>query len=241
MRYLHQFSRRQTRLVGLAAWTLLAGCQTPPPPPVQTAVPVVARPATPAPPVVNNQMQIRVLLEQANRAIRYDHLTGPQPGSAFDLYRQVLVLDPHNEEALRGPEKIAERFVAQALEASGRWQLTQARALLARAREIMPNHPSIAPTEQQINLLASARRKSQQFSRDGLTDDHAGTVEQLLALGMEAKGGSCRTTIVAPGDNEGRWIFQKMNEATGEGRVRANVQIGSPPRVELVCFPEQQP
>lgn len=215
----------------------LAGCQTPPPPPVQSATPEPIRSPLPAPVVVNHQQQIRVLLDQANRAIRYDHLTGPAPGSAQDLFRQVLVLDPQNEEALRGPEKIAERFVAQALEAANRWQLVQARSLLSRAREIMPNHPSILPTQKQLDLLAQAKRKSQKFPRDGLHDEHTETTGQLIALGTEAKSGSCRTTITAPGDVEGRWMFQKMNEAQGEGRVRANMQIGSPPAVELVCFP----
>ena len=217
----------------------LAGCQTPPSPPVQSATPEPNRIPLTAPAVVNHQQQIRVLLDQANRAIRYDHLTGPAPGSAQDLFRQVLVLDPQNEDALRGPEKIAERFVAQALEAANRWQLVQARSLLSRAREIMPNHASIPPTQKQLDLLARANRRSQKFSRDGLHDEHTETVGQLIALGTEAKGGSCRTTIIAPGDIEGRWMFQKMNEGHGEGRVRANVQIGSPPGVELVCFPDQ--
>ncbi len=216
----------------------LVACQTHAPPPVQSSTPEPNRIPLPVQAVVNPQQQIRVLLDQANRAIRYDHLTGPTPGSAQDLFRQVLVLDPQNEEALRGPEKIAERFVAQTLEAANRWQLVQARSLLSRATEIMPNHPSILPTQKQLDLLARANRKSQKFSRDGLNDEHTDTVGQLIALGAEAKGGSCRTTIIAPGDVEGRWMFQKMNEAQGQGRVRANVQIGSQPGVELVCFPE---
>ena len=84
------------------------------------------------------------------------------------------------------------------------------------------------------------KTKSRKFRRDGLNDEHTDTVGQLMALGTEAKGGSCRTTIIAPGDVEGRWMFQKMNEAQGEGRVRAIVQIGSPPGVDLVCFRNQQ-
>ncbi len=217
----------------------LVACQTPPPPPVRSATPEPKRVPVPVQALVNHQQQVRVLLDQANRAIRYDHLTGPAPGSAQELFLKVLVLDPQNEEALRGPEKIAERFVAQALEAANRWQLVQARSLLSRARDMMPNHPSILPTQKQLDLLARANRKSQKFPRDGLNDEHTETVGQLIALGTQAKGGSCRTTIIAPGDVEGRWMFQKMNEAQGEGRVRANVQIGSPPGVELVCFPDQ--
>jgi hypothetical protein len=229
---------------GFRAWIWLglaglAACQAPPPPPVTEARPVANTVATTAPAVSveSREIRIRALLEQANRAIRYDHLTGPHPGSAQDLFRQVLLLDPHNEEGLRGPEKIAERFVAKALEASNRWALTEARAFLARAREIMPNHPSIAPTETQVNLLAAAKRKHQRFDSTTLNDQSAGTVTGLAALGTEAKTGSCRTTITAPNDEAGRWMYQKMNEVDMDGRVRADIRIGSPPGVELVCFP----
>lgn len=221
----------------------LTACQTPLPPPVREARPaptVVAAPA-PAVSVESREIRIRGLLDQANRAIRYDHLTGPHPGSAEDLFRQVLALDPNNEEALRGPEKIAERLVAKALEAASRWSLTEARAFLARARAIMPGHPSIAPTETQINLLASAKRKQQRFDAAAVQqmDERAEAASRLAALGAEAKGGGCRTTITAPSDETGRWMFQKMNEVDMDGRVRANIRIGSPPGVELVCFPGQ--
>lgn len=232
---------RRTFMAGMVI--ALAACQTPPPPPVREARPVAAvtAPAAPAVSVESREIRIRGLLDQANRAIRYDHLTGPQPGSAQDLFRQVLALDPNNEEALRGPEKIAERLVAKALEAANRWSLTEARAFLARAREIMPNHPSIAPTETQVNLLASAKRKQQRFDAAAVQqmDEKTEAATQLAALGAEAKGGSCRTTITAPNDETGRWMFQKMNEVDMDGRVRANIRIGSPPGVELVCFPHQ--
>ncbi|MBM4204320.1 MAG: hypothetical protein FJ194_09265 [Gammaproteobacteria bacterium] len=223
-------------LVGLAA------CQSPPPPPVTEARPATktVAPTPPAITVESREIRIRTLLEQANRAIRYEHLTGPQPGSAQDLFRQVLLLDPHNDEGLRGPEKIAERFVAKALEASNRWALTEARANLARAREIMPNHPSIAPTETQVNLLAAAKRKHQRFDSTTLNDGSAATISALATLGAQAKTEGCRTTITAPNDEAGRWMFKKMNEVDMGGRVRANIRIGSPPSVELVCFPAAQ-
>ncbi len=227
---------------GAVVTLLLAvvACQTPPPPPVTEARPAspLTAPAAPAVSVESREIRIRGLLDQAHRAIRYDHLTGPQPGNAQELFQQVLALDPHNEEGLRGPEKIAERLVAKALDATNHWALTEARGELARAKAIMPNHPSIAPTETQINLLASANRKLQRFDAAAvkLMDESPETVTQLTALGAEAKGGGCRTTITAPNDETGRWMFQKMNEVDRDGRVRANIRIGSPPGVELICF-----
>lgn len=224
----------------LFAGTLLAGCQTTAPPPVMEATPVAKSTPTPALPVnrvETREIRIRALLDQANRAIRYDHLTGPQPGNAQDLFNQVLALDPHNEEGLRGPEKIAERLVAKALDAANRWALVEARGLLAQARAIMPNHPSIGPTENQINLLASAKRTTHRFDAALVKEEDPTTIARLIAIGTDAKSSSCRTTIITPNDETGRLMFQKMNEAELEGHIRANIRIGNPAGIEVVCFP----
>ncbi|MEZ5595539.1 MAG: hypothetical protein R3E84_03965 [Pseudomonadales bacterium] len=191
------------------------------------------------PPVVD-RAHIATMLGRAERAYQFDFLAGPEPFNATDLYREVLSLEPWNEDAERGLERVAERFVAMALEAANRWQLIEARGLLARAKATVPDHPSIEPTAKQLDLLASAQRQTQQFDRATLNDGNTQTANLLASLGTRAKQGGCRTLITAPADGDGRWMYQKMNSPNVQGHLRANVRIGSPPGVELICFPDHR-
>jgi hypothetical protein len=40
--------------------------------------------------------------------------------------------------------------------------------------------------------------------------------------------------IIARTDVEGRWIYQKMRDAVPGYRVRGDIKLGNPPRVQLV-------
>ncbi len=220
-------------LVGTST-ALLAGCQTqqPPPPPLPPAPPRDAEPpATPAPPV-----QVERLLERAQLAFDAQHLTLPAKNSAFTLYRELLHLEPGNDAARRGLEKIVERYVEFALDAVQRHQFPRARTMLARARDVDASHPAIEPTEQQVRLLENARRDRVQIDLDELARQSATLRSALRKLGVRAKAPNCRAAINARTDAEGRWIYRQLNGASGAARVRASLAIASPPSVEIICL-----
>ncbi len=203
------------------------GCQTASPP---------QQPETPSPePVPVAPEQLYPLLDAAEAALAEDRLTaGPGQDSAHGYFLQVLALDPNNDEALRGVERIVERFVELALTAADDWQLATARSMLARARLIDADHPSIAPTQAQVDLLSNANREEQFFDHKNMQSTQN---RQLLArMGKTAKTFDCRATIRALNDVQGRWMYQQMNAASGDDRVRATMEIGLPARVALVCF-----
>ncbi len=179
--------------------------------------------------------QLYPLLDEAQRLYEADSLTAaPGEPSAHSLYLEVLSLDPINAEALRGVEKIAERFVALALEAADEWRLASARSMLARARLIDAGHPSIAPTQAQVDLLSEANREVKTFDSDNMrSDDNQATLKRM---GRTAKLFGCRTRIRAGSDAAGRWMYQQMNSAPGDARVRASMEIGRPAQVALICF-----
>jgi hypothetical protein len=58
----------------------------------------------------------------------------------------------------------------------------------------------------------------------------------LAELGSRARNGNCLAIIRSPSDASGRWIYQQMSRAPGTARIRADIEIGSPPMVELLCF-----
>lgn len=182
--------------------------------------------------------RIENLLDRADRAIRRDHLTYPAEDSALDLYDQVRLLDPENEEARRGMERIVERYVELALGAVAQARFTQSRAMLDRARLVDPEHPGIAPAQAQIDLLANADRHVISLDADQVRNRDDALQGTLRQAGLASRNDGCRARITARSDSEGRWIYQQMTEANGGARIQAELDMGPTPRVEVLCFPE---
>ncbi len=225
----HSASRYLVTVAGVCV-LLLAGCEMRPPEPEPAPEPET--PATPAPEAVPI---VDPLLEAAQVAFDELRLTTPPENSAFALYGEVLQLDPDNEDARRGMEKIVERYVRFALDAIERRQFARARTMLARARLVDSGHPAIEPTEEQMRLVENARRDRITLEPGVLAERGSALGARLRNLGERAKAAACRVTINARSDAEGRWIYRQMNSADGEPRVRARLAIASPPSVELVC------
>ena len=213
-----------------ACFLLLPGCETEPLRPQPVTEPEPA--ASPAPEPVPD---VEPLLERARLAFEAQRLTVPEENSALALYQEVLRLDPENDRARRGIEKIVERYVQFALEAIERRQFARARSMLARARLVDPGHPAIVPTGQQMQLVENARRDRIKLDPAVLAERSSTLGARLRDLGERAKASACRITIHARSDAEGRWIYRQLNSADGEARVRARLAIASPPSVELVC------
>lgn len=194
-------------------------------------------PAAPAGPTLSDAERARVaqLLDRAEQAIAADHLTYPAAGSALDLYDQVRILDPDNEAARRGLERIVERYLELAMSALERRRFEQARAMMDRARLVDPDHPGIPPTQAQIDLLDSADRQVIPLDPEALRNRDAQVAETVRQAGAASRSEGCRAEITARSDSEGRWIYQQMSTA-GSPRIQAQLNIGSPPRIEVLCF-----
>ncbi|MXX28452.1 MAG: hypothetical protein F4Z45_01735 [Gammaproteobacteria bacterium] len=228
----------KARLLLLALPTLaalLVGCETAQAP-VQLPAEHRPRPAEPAP--VEDE-RIDRLLEAAAQALAEDRLTTPESDSALSFYQAVLALDPDDQRAQRGFEKIVERYVKLALTAADRQRYAQGRLMLERAREVDPAHPAIAPTERQLDLLENARRDKVRLDAGALAERASAVQSTLKRLGRRASEGGCRVNINARSDAEGRWVYQQLNSGAGDARVRARLTVASPPTVELTCFSEE--
>ncbi|MCY4212279.1 MAG: hypothetical protein OXF68_01485 [Gammaproteobacteria bacterium] len=228
-------AHNKARLRPLALWafaTLLAGCETAQAP---EQLPAGHRPQ-PAEPAPMEDVRIVRLLEAAEQALAEDRLTTPQAGSAHSLYREILKLNPGDQRAQRGFEKIVERYVKLALTAAERQRYAQGRLMLERARKVDPAHPAIAPTERQLELLENARRDKVRLDAEALANRASAVRSTLKRLGQRASEGGCRVSINARSDAEGRWIYQQLNGGAGDARVRARLTVASPPSVELTCF-----
>ncbi len=179
------------------------------------------------------QRQLYQLEDQAEFAIKQNHLTYPKEGSAVSLFEQMLTLNPGNKEAIRGLEQVVEEYVALALAAANERLFAKAKAMLARAKLVDANHPSIAPTMKQIHLLEKAKRKTIQLNAKQLFT--AATKSQITTL-VKAGSNSCHYAIAVNNDEQGRWIYRAIKDATFNSRPKARIIISSPTRIEQICL-----
>ena len=212
---------------------LLAACETTPAPeelPPAPADLVISAPAI-------DPVLLHELLDQAEVAIAREHFTYPEAGSAYTIYKRILQLQPDQKDALRGMENIVEHHIARSLRALERSQYAAARSMLARARIIDPKHPSIEPTDAQIRLLSKAQREKLTLSQQQLKQRDADTLQALQDLARAPSNSTCRFTISAGSDAQGRWIYQSLSEGSEQTRIRAQIHIRLPATVERLCFP----
>ena len=202
---------------------------TPPPGPAEQPLE-----APPAPGPAYDENALYMLLDSAERALADDRLMTPEYDSAYHYFREALDMAPDHPLARRGFERIVESYLALATRAIERERWASARTMLDRARIVDADHLGIATLRRQVELLANARRESVSLVQAGVRSRAPGTAAQLKAIGRKARQPNARVTIRAGTDPDGRWIYEQMNKAPGERRIRASLQIGAPPRVTVL-------
>jgi hypothetical protein len=179
------------------------------------------------------QNKLYDLEDLADTAITLNQLTYPTSGSAVFFYRQMLSLDPGNQNAIRGLERVIEAYIALAISAADDNLFAKARSMLARAKLIDSKHPSLAPTLKQIQLLEAAKRRKIQFTK-----------EEIFSVGGTAKINSflanehpnCRYSIAVSNDAQGRWIYKTLKKNSLSSRPKAKIIIASPTSLEQICL-----
>lgn len=87
--------------------------------------------------------RILQLLETAEICLKANRLTIPPGNNAFEMYAQVLELDPENILAKDGLQRIVQRYIALTEHALARNAPDEARALLERAEKILPSQEAL--------------------------------------------------------------------------------------------------
>lgn len=233
MRYLLHTLHTWTPWLAWAAGTVLVAACSMSPPKREPATPVaVAEPAPPA-----DSMQIKALLAEAERALAEQRLMTPANESAYGYYAKVLELMPEQPDAVEGFERIVEAYLALARRAMAQERWAGARSMLDRATLVDGSHLGIAPLRRQVELLAGAERMALQLDRAALRQRRADVATRLAAFGRHARHPNARVTIRAGSDADGRWIYEQLNNAPGEQRIRGGIEIGLPPKVTILLLP----
>lgn len=208
---------------------LLAGCQQ------QQPDEVIEK--TPPPPV--EIPDVNPLLDRAEAAFAEERLLGG-PDHAHALYLAVLEIEPENQAALYGIERITEEFIQRARDAIRRERWTVARLLLEQAARADGDHPSLPSANTQLRQLRDAERLQLDLSRDNVRGRGQASADALAAFGVHARKRNARVIIRAGSDVEGRWVYARLNDAPGDARIRGEIEIGYPPRVVIFLLPETE-
>lgn len=228
--------------VWLSVLLLLVGCGTAPVVPPEPETPATE----PKQEVTGREERQAALIEkwldEADRALSQDRLITPADNNAHDRYRAVLLVDPGNTRASSGLQAIVLRYLELARLAAARGALAQAEGFLERAALVDEDNPLVAEFAQTIAAERERQRDAAALEREGrryelnpqqLGERSEELVEELQALARAVRESEEFVLITARTDAEGRWIYQQMREAVPEYRLRGDIHLGSPPRIEL--------
>lgn len=209
--------------------------------PAPVAAPAVAPPSVPV--ITKEQQMVRMLLLNGEYTLSRDQLLTPANDNAYDFFRAVLKLDPNNQRAKGGLQGIVMRYVDLARQAAARGNYTQATTMLNNARIVDPNNLLIkevsAGLVEQIKSAPPVqpyRGGANEFLLEAslLGKEDPKILARLNEIAQKLKATDSLAIIIARSDVEGRWIYQKMRDAVPGYRVRGDIKLGGPPRVQLV-------
>jgi MSHA biogenesis protein MshN len=110
------------------------------------------------------QNHISDLLQQAERAMVMDRLTTPVEDNAYAYYQKILSMSADNTDAKEGLDKIAQRYLTKAQEQAQLGNLSQAEALLQRARFVSARFVDAHTVEfSELSNQTSASQSAQQL------------------------------------------------------------------------------
>ena len=93
------------------------------------------------------------LIEKAQRAMLDRHFIDPVAGSALSLYREVLIIEPDNGEALQGLQRLSEILIARVQSALDDRKFDVALQFLESARSIDANDRRLSALDEKIASL----------------------------------------------------------------------------------------
>jgi hypothetical protein len=193
-------------------------------------------------------------LGEAGWAFEQDKLTTPKSDNSYYYLTKVLAKEPDNTKAVAALEKIVERYYELLRSSLRQNKVQQARVFLSRATLVMPKYGQLATMRQLINghdvnqsaevsaevsvpapaTAVAAMRNQKLLVPTQLLDQQDPLLVQWL-IGVAKKAHALKATmlIVAPKDDQVRWLYQTMNSADPEQRIRANIKHSRPARVEV--------
>ena len=188
-------------------------------------------------------------LGEAGWAFEKDQLTTPKAKSAYYYLSKVLAKEPQNPLALAALEKIVQRYYVLLKVSLNKGKIEQARVFWSRAKKIIPKHNELAKmralienrnvkqqmivVSEPVTELPALRTQKLLLPVHLIKQQDKQLAQWLVVLAKKAHGLQATMLIVAPSDTQARWVYQAMNSADPEQRIRANIKHSRPARLEI--------
>ena len=173
------------------------------------------------------------ILFEGLQALEDDRLLTPLEDNAHSRFQRVLAMDPENEIANDGLERILLRYVDLSQEASRRGLFEDAEELLGRAEFINEDHPSInlawslLQSEKESGDLIFSLDTAEFLSRSEIARSRLNNIAQ------QARELDAFFLITAPNDDLARWMYLEMRNAVDGYRLRGNIELANQTSIRL--------
>ena len=108
----------------------------------------------------DKEQRIEELLSQAKTAIKEYRLSTPENDNAYDYYKQVLVLDPNNEDANDGINDIADKYADLVERELDQFDYFEGDKYMVRGLAIQPDNPRLRALQKSTNALRDAPKRA---------------------------------------------------------------------------------
>ena len=162
---------------------------------------------------------------------------------------KVLAKESQNPLALAALEKIIQRYYVLLKASLNKGKVEQARVFWSRAKKIIPKHSELAKmralienhhVKQQMMVVSepvtevpALRTQKLLLPVHLIKQQDKQLAQWLVMLAKKAHDLQATMLIVAPRDTQARWVYQAMNSADPEQRIRANIKHSRPARLEI--------
>ena len=100
-----------------------------------------------------SQQQLNTWLQQAQGHLDANRLTSPKGNNALELYQKVLSINPDNQNAQDGLNRIADNYVKLAANALDEGRISKARTYVKRGLEVVKNHEELLTLKKDLETM----------------------------------------------------------------------------------------
>ncbi|MCX7555789.1 protein kinase [Xanthomonadaceae bacterium JHOS43] len=161
-------------------------------------------------------------LDVADNLLARGQLVPPRRPNALDAYREVLAIDPSRPRARDGVRKVATALLVEAGRHVDDYQFDAAASLIMQARELAPNLPALAATQQRFDQIRERRGQIE-------TQQVARAIDIPATLQRARDAAQAGSFLIPPGESAYDLYRAVLAQAPGNAEARAGI-AGLPDR-----------